>query len=110
MGMTNAGSDGLRLRWSDLASRWAALSVGFAAVSVVTWIVFAAQVRSAGGLGGITEGPWSPNWGVGLSLGVAVLASAFSAAAFVVSSVASMLGRTVEQISRDAASRGHTQA
>ena len=110
MGMANAGSDDLRLRWSDLASRWGALSVGFAVVSVVAWILFAAKVRAAGGFGGITEGPWSPNWGVGLSLGVAVLASAFSAAAFVVALVASMLGQTIDQINRDAVSRGPTQA
>ena len=110
MGMASAQSDNLP-RWSgDLASRWAVLSALFAVVAVGAWILFAAQVRSAGGFGGITEGPWSPNWGVGLSLGVAVFASVFSAAAFVVSSVASMLGRTVEQISCDAASRGHTQA
>jgi len=110
MGMTSAQSDKLP-RWSgDLASRWAALSLLLAVVSVVAWVVFAAKVRSAGGFAGITDRPWSPNWGVGLSLGVAVMASAFSAAAFGVALVASMLGRTVEQINRDATSRGPTQA
>jgi hypothetical protein len=92
--------------WNDaLKTRWAGASLVLAAVSAAAWIVFAAKVRAAGGFGGVTEGPWSPGLGVGLSLGVAVLTGVFSAAALVVSSVASMLGRAIGQIERDAAVR-----
>jgi hypothetical protein len=95
-----------RVRWSgDLGLRWAGVSLVLAAASVVAWVVFAAKVRAAGGLGGITEGPWSPGLAVGLSLGAAVLTGLFSAAAMVVSSVAVMLGRTIDHLERDPSGR-----
>jgi len=93
--------------WNDaLKTRWTGASVVLAAVSVCAWIVFAAKMRAAGGLGDVTEGPWSPGLSVGLWLGVAVLTGMFSAAALVVSAVAFMLGRALGQIERDAEVRG----
>jgi len=86
------------VRWSEeVAGRYGAASLVLAAISVVAWLLMAAGA-GAGAHGGA------------LLLGAAFLAGAFSAATFVVARVGSMLGRTIESIDRDAATRGPAPA